>query len=73
MAKTFTGTFTTTQVLSNPATVTSFGTITVDSTSFAGLDDASGVAWNVTNDETVESIGSRGIGIALLTGGTPCR
>src|SRR5229473_759392 len=76
MAKTFSGTYTTTQILSNPtadnpATVTSTGLVDVNSTTanIVGILGNSGVAWTVTNLGTVKSIGSLGVGIYLKSGG----
>ncbi len=77
MARTFSGTYTTTQVLSNPATdnpvtVAGTGLINVNSTSAyaAGIFGNSGTAWTLSNFGTVESIGSKGIGVNLQSGGT---
>jgi hypothetical protein len=55
----------------NPTTVTSAGTIDVNSTTagVAGILGTAGVAWTLTNLGTVESIGSQGLGIDLLSGG----
>jgi fibronectin-binding autotransporter adhesin len=55
----------------NPTTVTSSGTIDVNSTiAFVpGIFGTSGVAWTLTNLGTVESIGSQGLGILLQSGG----
>src|SRR5579863_5366394 len=78
MPKTITGpgTYTTTQVLSNPtldnpATVTATGIIDVNSTiaNTVGLYGSAGTAWTITNLGTVESVGSLGIGIKLASGG----
>ena len=76
MPKIFSSTVTTTQTLSNsatdnPATVTSTGVIDVNSaTSYAaGILGISGFAWTITNLGTVESTGSQGLGIDLLSGG----
>src|SRR5260370_6727601 len=74
MARTISGTYTTTQVLSNPATdnpatVTSTGVIDVNSaTASPGIFGNSGFAWTLTNLGTVESIG-QGIGVNLQSGG----
>src|SRR5438045_3278472 len=56
----------------NPATVTSTGTIIVNSaTAFAdGLFGNNTFAWTVSNLGTVESIGSQGLGIILQAGGS---
>jgi hypothetical protein len=74
MARTFSETYTTTQVLStpsadNPATVTSTGLIDVNSGGASGILGTSGFAWTLTNLGTVESIGSGGAGITLESGG----
>jgi hypothetical protein len=72
MAGTFSGYTNLTYTLTtNPTTITSAGTIDVNSTSTyaRGIFGASGVAWTLTNLGTVESIGSLGIGINLQAGG----
>src|SRR5947199_10445030 len=74
MSKTFVGTYTSTQTLSNPATdnpAVVTGTISVNSTSqyAVGLNGSSGFAWTVSNLGTVQSIGNQGIGIRLRSGG----
>ncbi len=72
MAGTFSGTTTSTYTLTtNPTTITSSGTVDVNSTvaSAAGILGTAGVAWTVTNLGTVESVGSLGIGVDLLSGG----
>src|SRR5260221_8132484 len=72
MAGTFSGFSSSTYTLtSNPTTVTSSGTIVVNSTSAsaAGILGVSGIAWTLTNLGTVESTGSQGIGVGLLSGG----
>ena len=76
MSITFNGTFTTTRILSdpsidNPVAVSSTGLIDVNSpTAYTpGILGPSGFAWTVTNVGTVESTGSQGLGIDLLSGG----
>jgi hypothetical protein len=76
MAKYISNTSTTTQFLTNPtidnpATVTSTGLIDVYSAvaDTAAIFGPSGTAWTVANLGTVESVGSQGIGIDLLSGG----
>ena len=72
MPRTFTNSYSTTQVLSNPttdnpATVTASGTITVNSTiaSAVALYGSAGTSWSITNLGTVESVGTLGVGISL--------
>src|ERR1051326_3779398 len=76
MSITFNGTFTTTRILSdpsidNPVAVSSTGLIDVNSpTAYTpGILGPSAFAWTVTNVGTVESTGSQGLGIDLLSGG----
>ncbi len=73
MAKYLSGTYSSTYTLTtNPTTVTSTGTIDVNSTSayVPGILGPLGVAWTLTNLGTVESIGSLGVGIRLQSGGS---
>jgi len=76
MPYTFNGYRNTTLVLNNgtqnPATIGTSGTINVNSTlsSTAGILGTAGIAWTVTNNGTVQSIGSFGTGIDLRSGGT---
>ena len=72
MAGTFGGFSSSTYTLtSNPTTITSAGTIDVNSTivHVAGILGTSGVAWTLTNLGTAESIGSLGTAIDLQSGG----
>ncbi len=72
MAGTFSGYYNLTYTLTvNPTTVTSSGTIDVNSTSAsaAGILGPTGTAWTLINQGTVESLGSLGIGVDLLSGG----
>lgn len=72
MAKTFVGTYTTPQTLSNPAAdnpaiVT--GTISVSSAGQVALYGSAGNSWTVNNLGTIESTGSAGMAVDLASGG----
>src|SRR5271155_1119988 len=72
MAGTFSSFSSSTYALStNPTTVTSSGTIDVDSTlaSVAGIYGTSGIAWTLISLGTVESVGNQGTAIYLKSGG----
>ncbi len=55
----------------SPLTITSTGAVEVNSTTagVAGILGPVGTAWTVANLGTVESVGSQGLGIDLLSGG----
>jgi len=54
-------------------TSTAWRTLTIPVAGDAALDRARGTARIVANRQTVKSIASQGVGVGLLTGGTPCR
>ena len=73
----YSGTYTTGITLSNPATqnpatVTATGVIDVNSSSayYAALTGAVGTAWTLANLGTIESVGVKGVGIRLQSGGS---
>ncbi|HEV2334514.1 MAG TPA: hypothetical protein VGS13_03345 [Stellaceae bacterium] len=72
MAGTFSGYTSSTYTLTtNPTTVTSTGTIDVDSTIayIPGILGSGGVAWTLTNLGTIKSLGTGGFGVDLAFGG----
>jgi hypothetical protein len=78
----FSGYYNTTRVLNNPtaqnpATVTQFGTINIGATAAAGTPGISGTsgtagafAWTLTNNGTIQSTPSAGVGVNLQFGGS---
>ena len=77
MPYTFSGYRNTTLVLNNPgaqnpATVTQFGTINVNSTAAytPGVLGTNGFPWTLTNNGTIQSVGNLGIGVNFQAGGS---
>jgi hypothetical protein len=56
----------------NPATVTQFGTINVNSTAanYPGILGTNSFPWTLTNNGTVQSVGNLGIGVNFQAGGS---